>query len=60
MTTEPIDDRYPEAWRPRGAPPFDTPPEPKTELQPLEMELHLAAMDPAERAAMLRRIGVAE
>lgn len=52
MTTEPepIDDSYPSAWKPAHIRERDE------AAQPLEMELALAAMDPRERAAMLRRI----
>lgn len=47
-TPEPTE--YPASWRPREAVERDE------AAQPLEIELALAAMDPAERAAMLRRI----
>jgi hypothetical protein len=51
-----VDDRYPEAWRPKGAPPFDEPePEPEPKLKPLEMELTAAAMSDEEWAAFVRR-----
>ena len=33
MTEQSIDDRYPEAWRPRGAPPFEEP-EPEPQVEP--------------------------
>ena len=47
--------RYPEAWKPRGAPDFEPEPEPESVLRPLEMELHCAAMSDAEWAAFTRR-----
>jgi hypothetical protein len=50
VTTEPESSDYPDAWKPRERRERD-----KADA-PLEMELALAAMDPAERAAMLRRI----
>jgi hypothetical protein len=51
VTTEPeSSDDYPDAWKPRERRERD-----KADA-PLEMELALAAMDPQERAAMLRRI----
>jgi hypothetical protein len=50
-----VDDRYPEAWRPSGAPPFDEPAEPEPQLKPLEMELHAAAMSDEEWAAFVKR-----
>lgn len=54
MSTEPVDDRYPEAWRPAWAPEFDEPePEPKPE--PLAMELHVAAMTDEEFESFIRR-----
>ena len=40
MTTPaPTDDRYPDSWRPRGAPVFEPETEPEPQLQPLAMEL---------------------
>jgi hypothetical protein len=53
MTTEPVepvDDSYPDAWKPRERRERDD------ALEPLAMEAALAAMDPRERAAMLQRI----
>ena len=47
---------YPDNWKPRHVRERDA----AAKQQLTEMELHLAAMDPTERAAMLRRIGVAE
>jgi hypothetical protein len=51
MTTQPDDDSsYPSSWRPSYIRERDE------AAQPLEIEIALAAMDPADRAAMLRRI----
>ena len=56
MTTPaPTDDRYPDSWRPRGAPVFEPETEPEPQLQPLAMELHAAAMSDAEWAAFVKR-----
>ena len=49
-----VDDRYPEAWRPRGAPAFEEP-EPDPQLKPLEMELHAAAMTDDQWSAFVKR-----
>ena len=54
MTTQPVDDRYPEQWRPRGAPPFEDP-EPETKLEPLAMELHIASLSDEEFSALTKR-----
>jgi hypothetical protein len=48
--TEPVDDSYPESWKPGYIRERDE------AMNPHEMELALAAMDPRERAAMLQRI----
>jgi hypothetical protein len=53
--TNSVDDRYPEAWRPREAPPFDEPAEPEPQLKPLEMELVAAAMTDAQWSAFVKR-----
>jgi hypothetical protein len=45
-----VDDSYPSAWRPSYIRERDD------ALEPLAIERALAAMDPRERAAMLRRI----
>jgi hypothetical protein len=52
MTTEPAADDYPSQWQPRERRERDE----AAGVNPLEMELALAAMDPGERAAMLQRI----
>ena len=45
--------RYPESWKPRGAPDFEPEPEPESVLRPLEMELAAAAPPaPAEALQM--------
>lgn len=49
-----VDDRYPDSWRPKGAPPFDQP-EPEPELRPLAMELAAASMNEAEWQAFVER-----
>ena len=52
MTTpEPVE--YPEAWRPRGAPPFPKS-EPEPEVEPLAMTLAAAAMSDSEWEAFVR------
>jgi hypothetical protein len=53
MTEQPPT-RYPEAWKPRGAPDFE-PEEPGPELQPLAMELHAAAMSDQEWESFVKR-----
>jgi hypothetical protein len=52
--TEQSPTRYPDAWKPRGAPDFE-PEEPESQLKPLEMELAAAAMSDEEWAAFTRR-----
>ena len=52
-TPEPVE--YPEAWRPSWAPPFPEPAEPDSKLQPLEVELHIAALSDQEFADLTRR-----
>jgi hypothetical protein len=56
MTTQPVDDRYPESWRPAWAPAFSEP-EPESKPEPLAMELHAAAMTDSEWAEFTKRIG---
>jgi len=51
MTTDPV--RYPDSWRPRGAPEFE--PEPEPDVRPLEMELRAAAMTEDEWQAFVKR-----
>jgi hypothetical protein len=46
--------RYPDSWRPPGAPPFDEP-EPEPETKSLELELRAAQMNDAEWAAFVKR-----
>jgi|KBSSwiStaDraftv2_1062776.scaffolds.fasta_scaffold2549647_2 hypothetical protein len=46
--------RYPDSWKPKGAPAFDEP-EPGPELQPLEMELAAAAMSDDEWTQFVAR-----
>jgi len=46
--------RYPEAWKPRGAPDFE--PEPEPEIEPsIAMHIAAAAMDDETWAAFVRR-----
>jgi hypothetical protein len=53
--TEQSPTRYPESWKPRGAPDFE-PEEPEpSALKPLEMELAAAAMSDEEWAVFVRR-----
>jgi hypothetical protein len=52
MTEQPT--RYPDSWRPKGAPPFDEP-DPLPALEPLAMELHAAAMSDEEWEAFVKR-----
>jgi len=56
MTEQQLPSRYPESWRPRGAPDFE-PEEPESELAPLAMELHAAQMSDSEWAQFTKRIG---
>jgi hypothetical protein len=53
--TEQSPSRYPDSWRPRGAPDFEPEPEPESMLRPLEMELHAAAMSDEQWAAFVKR-----
>jgi len=53
--TNPVDDRYPEAWRPKGAPPLEPQPEPEPQLKPLEMELAAASMSDEQWQAFVKR-----
>jgi hypothetical protein len=52
--TEQLPIRYPDSWRPRGAPDFE-PEEPEPQLAPLAMELHCASMSDEEWAAFVKR-----
>ena len=52
MTEQPT--RYPDSWRPAGAPPFDEP-ESDPQPEPLAMELHVAAMTEDEFQAFVKR-----
>ena len=54
MTTQPDDDRYPEAWRPAWAPEFPEP-EPESKLEPLAVEVWLASLSEDELEATLQR-----
>jgi hypothetical protein len=51
-TPEPIDDSYPESWKPRYVK------EREAANRPPDIERELLGMDPLERVALLRRIGV--
>ena len=54
MTEQPPT-RYPDSWRPRGAPDFE-PEEPEpSALKPLEMELAAAAMSDQEWQQFVKR-----
>ena len=48
-STEPVDDSYPASWRPREAV------ERENALDPLEAELWLGSLSPAELQAVLAR-----
>jgi len=52
---EQLPSRYPESWKPRGAPDFE-PEEPEpSALKPLEMELAAAAMSDQEWEQFVKR-----
>lgn len=54
MTTPP-DDRYPDSWRPTGAPAFTEPEPDEFALKPLAMELAAASMSDSEWQAFAKR-----
>jgi hypothetical protein len=52
MTTETPNDSYPQSWKPRERIERDE----AAGVEPLEMEVALAAMDPRDLALMLQRV----
>jgi hypothetical protein len=54
MTMNPDPVRYPDSWRPKGAPEIDDP-EPEPQVEPLAMEIAVSAMSDEEFERLVQR-----